>query len=100
KINLLKSQAALSVAASGVRPVRAGGRAVRTARSWRGILPLYAPRTGGAYDSHHRTAEVVGRARWRGGHVAARGAGAAAEGLAHGGSRSRASDACHVERVP
>src|SRR5262245_32635620 len=24
----------------GVRPVRAGGRAVRTARSWRGILPF------------------------------------------------------------
>ena len=32
--------------------------------------------------------------------VAARGARAAAEGLAHRGSRSRASDACHVERVP
>ena len=34
---------------------------------------LYAPRTGGAYDSHHRTAEVAGRIRRRGGGVAARG---------------------------
>src|SRR5262245_8247481 len=33
-----------------------------TARSWRGIV-LYAPRTGGAYDSHHRTAGVAGCAR-------------------------------------
>jgi hypothetical protein len=32
--------------------------------------------------------------------VAARGARAAAEGLAHRGSRTRASNACHVERVP
>ena len=32
---------------------------------------LYAPRTGGAYDSHPRTAGIVGRARRRGG-VAAR----------------------------
>src|SRR5215468_5509050 len=38
---------------------------------------LYAPRTGGAYDSHHRTAGVAGRTRRRGGGVAARGAGAA-----------------------
>jgi hypothetical protein len=28
---------------------------------------LYAPRTGGAYDSHHRTAGIAGRARRRGG---------------------------------
>src|SRR5262245_21485606 len=39
---------------------------------------FYAPRTGGAYDSHHRTAEVAGRTRRRGGRVAARGARAAA----------------------
>src|SRR5262249_56758919 len=38
---------------------------------------LYAPRTGGAYDSHHRTAGVAGRARRRGGWVAAGGARAA-----------------------
>jgi hypothetical protein len=37
---------------------------------------------------------------WRRGSVAARGARAAAEGLAHRGSRSRASNPCHVERVP
>src|SRR5262245_12364816 len=35
---------------------------------------LYAPRTGGAYDSHHRTAGIAGRTRRRGGGVAARGA--------------------------
>jgi len=31
----------------------------------------YAPRTGGAYDSHHRTAGIAGRIRLRGGRVAA-----------------------------
>src|SRR6266403_5940825 len=31
---------------------------------------LYAPRTGGAYDSHHRTAGIAGRTRRRGGDVA------------------------------
>jgi hypothetical protein len=35
---------------------------------------LYAPRTGGAYDSHNRTAGIAGRTRRRGGRVAARGA--------------------------
>src|SRR5262245_639029 len=39
---------------------------------------LYAPRTGGAYDSHHRTAGIAGCTRRRGGNMAARGAGAAA----------------------
>src|SRR6516164_4463136 len=39
---------------------------------------LYAPRTGGAYDSHHRTAGIVGRTRRRG-RVAARGVRAAAD---------------------
>src|SRR5262249_51793876 len=38
----------------------------------------YAPRTGGAYDSHHRTAGVAGCTRWSCGRVAARGARAAA----------------------
>ena len=33
---------------------------------------LYAPRTGGAYDSHPRTTGNAGRARRRGGGVAAR----------------------------
>ena len=32
--------------------------------------------------------------------MATRGGRAAAEGLAHRGSRTLASDACHVERVP
>src|SRR5262249_11864832 len=38
----------------------------------------YAPRTGGAYDSHHRTAGTAGRTRPRVGGVAARGPRAAA----------------------
>src|SRR5262249_48344093 len=38
---------------------------------------LYAPRTGGAYDSHHRTAGIAGRTRRRGGCMAAQGARAA-----------------------
>jgi hypothetical protein len=38
---------------------------------------VYAPRTGGAYDSHYWTAGIVGRTR-RSGRVAYRGAGAAA----------------------
>jgi hypothetical protein len=32
---------------------------------------LYAPRTGGAYDGHHRTAGIAGRSRRRGGNLAA-----------------------------
>src|SRR5262249_33949765 len=39
---------------------------------------IYAPRTGGAYESHHRTAGIAGRARRCGGRLAARGARAAA----------------------
>src|SRR5262249_1977284 len=39
---------------------------------------LYAPRTGGAYDSHHRTTGIAGCTGRRGSRVAARGAGAAA----------------------
>src|SRR5262245_45105313 len=42
---------------------------------------LYAPRTGGAYDSHHRTTKILSHARRRGG-VAARGAGAAGRACA------------------
>src|SRR5262249_21483767 len=38
---------------------------------------LYAPRAGGAHDSHHWTAGIAGRTRRRGSGVAARGAGAA-----------------------
>src|SRR6516225_11800555 len=38
---------------------------------------LHAPRAGGAYDSHHRTAGIAGCTRRCGGGVAARGAGAA-----------------------
>src|SRR2546430_8169516 len=42
----------------GARPAHAGCRAVRTARSWRGIVAFTHPRTGGAHDSHHRTAGI------------------------------------------
>src|SRR6516164_6203149 len=35
---------------------------------------LYAPRTGGAYDSHYRTAGIAGRTRRRGCVAATRGA--------------------------
>src|SRR6516164_7031346 len=58
------------------RPVpgaaRAGCHAVRTARSWRRIVPFTHLAREGAYDSHHRTAGIAGGSRWRGGHVAAR----------------------------
>src|SRR6516165_1084698 len=54
---------------------RAGYRAVRTARSWRGIVPFTHLAREGAYDSHHRTAGIAGRTRRRGGGVAARGVG-------------------------
>src|SRR5262249_48627053 len=67
KTNLLKLR----------RPVRPGCRAVRdsTLAAW--YRSLYAPRTGGAYDSHHGKAGIAGRTRRRGGRVAARGARAA-----------------------
>src|SRR6266478_9703656 len=42
---------------------------VKTARRWRGIVALYAPRAGGAYDSHHRTAGIAGCTRRRGAAV-------------------------------
>src|SRR5262249_18978517 len=60
-------------------PPAPGCRAVRDSTLLAWYRSFYAPRTGGAYDSHHRTAEIVGRARRRGSRVAARGAGAAAK---------------------
>ena len=66
---------ALSVAERAPsRLARAGCRAVRTARFWRGIVPFTHPRTGGAHDSHHRTAGIAGRTLRRGGRVALCGA--------------------------
>src|SRR6516162_9995539 len=47
---------------------------------------LYAPRTGGAYGSHHWTAGIASRARRRGGGVAPRSARAAASSA---GARER-----------
>src|SRR5262249_34391328 len=64
----------------------AGGHAVRTARSWRGIVPFTHPRTGRAQDSTYWTAGIAGGTGRRGGHVAARCA------------RATARDACG--RVP
>ena len=52
-------------------PARAGCRAVKDSTLVAWYRSIYAPRTGGAYDSHHRTAGVAGRPRRRGGRVAA-----------------------------
>jgi hypothetical protein len=43
----------------GVPPRPRAGHAVRTARSWPGIVAFTHPRTGGAHDSHHRTAGIL-----------------------------------------
>src|SRR5262249_41513804 len=52
---------------------------VKTARSWRGTVVPYAPRTGGAHDSPDGAAGVAGRPRGHGGGGrAARGARTAA----------------------
>jgi len=64
KLNLLKSR----------RPARAGSRPARDSTLVACYRSIYAPRTGGAYDSHHRTAGVAGGTRRRGSRVAARGA--------------------------
>src|SRR5215469_17040807 len=50
---------------------------------------VYAPRTGGAYDSHHRTAGIAGLTGRRGCSVAARSARAADEGLSNWCARRR-----------
>src|SRR6516164_5601193 len=76
KLNLLKSSRSRGQGGAplqpvpDMRPARAGYRAVRdrTLAAW--YRSLYAPRTGGAYDSHHRTAGITGRTRRHGGGVA------------------------------
>src|SRR6516165_3017263 len=90
------------VLSGGLRSVRAGGcqegvavaafhdrgqvRCIELAGGELGrracIVFFYAPRTGGAYGSHHRTAGIAGRTRRRGCRVAARGARAAAWSIA------------------
>ena len=64
KINLLKSSRTRGPGGApfvpGMHPVRAGWP-----RCWDSTLvawypSVYAPRTGGAYDSHHRTAGIAG----------------------------------------
>jgi hypothetical protein len=70
---------------AGRRSVEADARRARprrVPRCWDSTLvawypSLYAPRTGGAHDSHHWTAGIAGRSRRRG-CLAARGARAAA----------------------
>ena len=57
---------------------------------------FYAPRTGGAYDRHHRTAGIAGRSRRRCGDVAARGARAA--GRAHAAHRRAHEHNCGMIR--
>jgi hypothetical protein len=54
-------------------PAHLGCRAVRDSTLVTWYRCLYAPRAGGAYDSHHRTAGIAGRPRRRGRRVAARG---------------------------
>jgi hypothetical protein len=73
KINFSKSSAVFAPAAfrRSLCPAALG-----TAHWWRAIVPSTQPRTGGAYDSDHRTAGIAGRTRRRGG-LAARGARAA-----------------------
>src|SRR5262245_39948530 len=70
-------------------PPAPGCRAVRDSTLVAWYRSVYAPRTGGAYDSHHRTTGIAGRSRRRGGVVAARGACAAAQGADNRGSRGR-----------
>src|SRR5262249_759595 len=54
--------------------LRCSARAVRDSTLLVWYRSLYAPRMGGAYDSHHRTTGTAGRARRRGGGMAAGGA--------------------------
>src|SRR5215467_1044030 len=61
---------------------RAGCRAVRDSTLVAWYPSVYAPRTGGAYDSHHRTAGIAGRTRRRGCRMAARGERAGGHGEA------------------
>src|SRR5262249_20702753 len=42
------------------------GRVLRDSTLVAWYPSLYAPRAGGAYDSHHRTAAIAGRTRRRG----------------------------------
>ena len=56
----------------GRAALRCSARVVRGQHS-RGVVAFpYAPRAGGAYDSHHRTAGIAGCTRRCGGCVAAR----------------------------
>src|SRR5215471_17566172 len=57
----------------GARLARARCRAVRDSTLVTWYPSLYAPRTGGAYDSHHRTAGIAGCTRRRGSCMVARG---------------------------
>src|SRR5262249_28992511 len=54
---------------------RAGCCAVRDSALVAWYPSPYAPRTGGAYDSHHRTAGIAGCTWRRGSRLATRGAG-------------------------
>src|SRR5262249_29380750 len=71
-----KATKAATAAPGRVAPTPTASSNVKTAPSWRGIVTFTHPRTGGAHDSHHRTAGIAGRARRRG-RLAARGARAA-----------------------
>src|SRR5262249_14121123 len=64
KINLLNQDASAGACCRAVRD--------STPVAW--YRSLYAPRTGGAYDSHYWTAGIAGCTRRRGSRLAARGA--------------------------
>src|SRR5215831_4510962 len=72
-----KATKAATAAPGRIAPTPTASSNVKTAPSWRGIVTFTHPRTGGAHDSHHRTAGIARRARRRG-RLAARGARAAA----------------------
>src|SRR5262249_8819483 len=54
----------------GVRPLSPGAALLGDSTLVACYRSIYAPRAGGAYDSHHWTAGIVGRAQRRGGCVA------------------------------
>src|SRR5262249_37173571 len=82
---LLNPQLTTEVEATSILPLLE--REDCTPMAW--YPSLRAPRAGGAYDSHHRTAGVAGCARRGGGRVAVGFAGAAAADAGDRHPRSR-----------
>src|SRR6516225_9253350 len=74
KINLWKSSRSLRAKRRSLASALTACRAVRDSTLAACYRSRYAPRAGGAYDSHHRTAGIAGRTRRRDDGMAARGA--------------------------